>query len=458
MIRPFHIFLTLPFLTAVGKGEAAVTTMLNGDNFEVEVTVPSSLTVTVVGGLVKINGNDPTSGPLNASSVQAFDIILNSDNASHDLTGITSSEFTSLFSANISIEGTSQTVLGPEASSVYLPGGSLHTITGGPNRDILVLNKFPDNIDFDGNGGSDDVDFIGLETADSLNLNSAPSDSIAVSDGSKTLVNFRDVRFFDAILNGGDDTVNVGPGITANLQRLNIVPGTGNDTMNCGNATFEVLYDRFELLGDDVLTAPQVPGLAVIYQFQLFDQANSTSLTSVDEGMNHKVTFNNGLNVGTFTFNYGTRIFATFGTNNDTFDFSNIEGFIEGTVVALGNNGDDTFLVPMSETINYDLRGGGQSLQDVMIIDGTGYMPVLGSDVITDPVALDVVFTEIEDVNFVGVSGTPSPTPSPTPTPTLVPQGDVKPKLLGLEPGNINADRNNDFFVDAADLYLELGP
>jgi Ca2+-binding RTX toxin-like protein len=189
---------------------AAVTSDVTGTTLTVTANAADNITITCQGGNIKVNGNNPDTpggaqncAPITTITVTATGAFANSI----DLSGVTTTDYTSVTGV---------------------------TINAGPGDDTVTGSPFADNIL--GDAGNDTI------------TGGAGNDTINGGDGTDRVVESGDTNFTltnSSLTGNGTDTL-------SNLEAAAVTGGAGNNNLNAGAFTGPVTLDGGA--GNDTLT------------------------------------------------------------------------------------------------------------------------------------------------------------------------------------------------------------
>lgn len=229
---------------------ATVTSGVNASTLLVSSDAADPITITCVGGQVKVNAADPGTGPAACSSVTALEVVGGPGGNVIDLSGVDPGAFTALSDVEVDAREGDDTVLGTPLADVIIGGSDRDRIVAGRGGDFVLAGIADDVLVWNNGDGSDVME--GQAGADTVEVNGAVADADAFTVGPNggrvrfdrtNLVPFTlDINETEALNvngNGGNDTIEGAPGL-ASLIDLTFAGGDGDDTLIGGD-------------GDDVL-------------------------------------------------------------------------------------------------------------------------------------------------------------------------------------------------------------
>jgi Ca2+-binding RTX toxin-like protein len=196
-----------------------------------------SITITCVGGDVKVNGSDPGTGAVDCDDVQSIFVDGGDGADTIDLSGVTTADFDGLSDGNVTVGGGkgNDTITGSEFDDLLQGGFGNDEMNGGLGDDTLLGGKGTDTLN--GGGGNDLLrGGTGVDLAPDVMNGDSGNDTLVGGWGADTM-------------NGGtgDDQLNGGKG----NDRL--VGGDGADTLVGGQgADLLVAGDGIDTTGDGI--------------------------------------------------------------------------------------------------------------------------------------------------------------------------------------------------------------
>jgi Ca2+-binding RTX toxin-like protein len=246
-------------LAVPGAASADVTSAVNGAGvLTVSSNANDAITITSVGGDVKVNGGNPAGGPaVPSANITAIDVTGGPDANNINLAGVTAADFPQL------ADGTDVTVDGGDGNDTIngslladrLEGGggndriisddsqagSRDVLLGEAGNDTMVWNPGDDDDDNDGGPGNDIVEVNGggggeqFEVKPSVvNAGGARFERTGPTPPGPFNIEIVNSETLDLNANGGDDTLTTANGALG--IGLDIDGGDGNDTLDGGDA------------------------------------------------------------------------------------------------------------------------------------------------------------------------------------------------------------------------------
>jgi Ca2+-binding RTX toxin-like protein len=244
-------------LALPGSASAAVTSSVASGVLTVNSDANDAITITSVGGDVKVNGGNPGGGPaVTSASITAIDVNGGPGGNDINLAGVNATDFPAL------ADGTDVTVDGGEGNDTingslladHLEGGggddriisddsqagSRDELLGEGGNDTMVWNPGDDDDDNDGGAGSDTVEVNGggggeqFEVKPSaVNTGGARFERTGPTPPGPFNIEIVSAETLDLNANGGDDTLTTANGALG--IGLDIDGGDGNDTLDGGD-------------------------------------------------------------------------------------------------------------------------------------------------------------------------------------------------------------------------------
>jgi Ca2+-binding RTX toxin-like protein len=147
------------FLTVVSSASAAVTASFDSGTLSVASDVGDTITITCVGGNVKVNGidpdTDPPSGAVQCSVVEYIDVQGGTGADDIDLSGVTPANFLALTQIFVSGDSGNDEITGGSFPEYLTGGPGTDSISGGPGNDLVSGGADADSAD--GGEGRDDL-------------------------------------------------------------------------------------------------------------------------------------------------------------------------------------------------------------------------------------------------------------------------------------------------------------
>jgi Ca2+-binding RTX toxin-like protein len=239
-----------------GAASAAVSSQVASGDLVVTSTAGEQVVITDVGGQLKVNGDDPQSGPAASATIDSIAVTGGPDANSIDLKGVTGTAFPLLASVTVDGGDGDDTINGSQLADV-LDGGAgndriigddnqqdtFDVMRGGVGDDTLVWNPGDDDDINEGGAGKDtsEVNGGGKEQFE-VNPSGTPGRVLfqRVQPDATFLAPFKvdisdDTERLDLNAGAGDDIVNAAAGLDALSFALDIDGGDGNDTIDGGD-------------------------------------------------------------------------------------------------------------------------------------------------------------------------------------------------------------------------------
>src|SRR5215211_1455754 len=239
-----------------GAASAAVTSTVTNGDLVVTSDAGDAITITSVGGQVKVNGADP--GGVAAPSATIDSIVVTGDSRANNinLSGVNGTDFTTLASVTVNGGGGNDTINGSQLADTLSGGDGNDRVIGDDNQpntrdvmrgeagdDTLVWNPGDDDDVNEGGAGNDTSEVNGggkeqFEVAPSATAGRVAFDRVQpdATFGAPFNVDISDdTERLDLNAGGGDDIVNAAAGLDALAFALDIDGGDGNDTINGGD-------------------------------------------------------------------------------------------------------------------------------------------------------------------------------------------------------------------------------
>jgi Ca2+-binding RTX toxin-like protein len=239
-----------------GAASAAVTSSVTNGDLVVSSDAGDAITITSVGGQVKVNGADPGNGPAASTTIDSITVTGGSGDNNINLSGVNGTDFTTLASVTVDGGGGNDTINGSQLAD---------TLRGGDGNDRIIGDDNPLNTDdvMRGEAG-DDTMVWNPGDDDDVNEGGAGNDTSEVNGGGKEQFEVKpsatpgrvafdrvqpdptfgapfnvdisdDTERLDLNAGAGDDIVNAAAGLDALAFALDIDGGDGNDTIDGGD-------------------------------------------------------------------------------------------------------------------------------------------------------------------------------------------------------------------------------
>jgi Ca2+-binding RTX toxin-like protein len=239
-----------------GAASATVTSTVTNGDLVVTSDAGDAITITSVGGQVKVNGADP--GGVAAPSATIDSIVVTGDSGANNinLSGVNGTDFTTLASVTVNGGGGNDTINGSQLADTLSGGDGNDRVIGDDNQpntrdvmrgeagdDTLVWNPGDDDDVNEGGAGNDTSEVNGggkeqFEVAPSATAGRVAFDRVQpdATFGAPFNVDISDdTERLDLNAGGGDDIVNAAAGLDALAFALDIDGGDGNDTIDGGD-------------------------------------------------------------------------------------------------------------------------------------------------------------------------------------------------------------------------------
>ena len=257
-----------------GVANADVNTSVNAGVLSVTSTAGDAITITSVGGNVKINGDDPDSGVAASSTITAIDVLGDDAPNNINLAGVNGTDFTTLASVDVDGRGGNDLINGSQLADSLEGGnandriigdnnplGTVDDMRGEAGDDELVWNPGDGDDRNEGGTGNDEAEVNGggkeqFEVKPSPVAGRVAFDRVQPDPtfGSPFNVDISDdTERLDLNAGGGDDIVNSAAGLDALAFALDIDGGDGNDVLDGGDGadTMNGAAGNDRVVGDD---------------------------------------------------------------------------------------------------------------------------------------------------------------------------------------------------------------
>jgi Ca2+-binding RTX toxin-like protein len=242
-----------------GIASAAVTSSVTGGVLSVSSDAGDAITITCVGGNVKVNGADPGSGAAACNALTGINVDGGPGANAIDLTGVTSAAFPNVASVLADGNAGNDTILGSERPDRLIGGDNDDTTEGRAGDDTLVWNPGDDSDINVGGPGSDTIEVNGGGGNERFSANPAAAgggvrfERSADSAGGFFSLDITTAERLDMNANGGDDSFTSEGAIAALGFALDVDGGAGNDTLDGGDGPdlIDGGADNDRIVGDD---------------------------------------------------------------------------------------------------------------------------------------------------------------------------------------------------------------
>jgi Ca2+-binding RTX toxin-like protein len=224
-----------------GIASAAVTSSVTGGVLSVSSDAGEAITITCVGGNVKVNGADPGSGAAACNALTGINVDGGPGANAIDLTGVTSAAFPNVASVLADGNAGNDTILGSERPDRLIGGDNDDTTEGRAGDDTLVWNPGDDSDINVGGDGTDTIEVNGGGGNERFSANPAAAgggvrfERSADSAGGFFSLDITTAERLDMNANGGDDSFTSEGAIAALGFALDVDGGAGNDTLDGGD-------------------------------------------------------------------------------------------------------------------------------------------------------------------------------------------------------------------------------
>jgi Ca2+-binding RTX toxin-like protein len=241
-----------------GAASAAVSSQVANGDLVVTSNAGDQVVITDVGGQVKVNGDDPQSGPATSATIDSIAVTGGPDANSIDLKGVTGTAFPLLRNVTVDGAGGNDNINGSQLADV-LDGGAgndrivgddnqqdtFDVMRGGDGDDTLVWNPGDDDDINEGGAGADTSEVNGggkeqFEVKPSATPDRVLFERVQPNADPTFLAPFKvdisdDTERLDLNAGAGDDIVNSAAGLDALSFALDVDGGDGNDTIDGGD-------------------------------------------------------------------------------------------------------------------------------------------------------------------------------------------------------------------------------
>ncbi|HEY6776459.1 MAG TPA: calcium-binding protein [Thermoleophilaceae bacterium] len=257
-----------------GVASATVTSSVTNGDLVVSSDAGDAITITNVGGQVKVNGADPGNVPTAVTAIDSIAVTGDAGANNIDLSGVTG-DFTALASITVDGRGGNDMINGSQLAD---------TLDGGDGNDRIIGDDNPLNTDDLMRGGAgDDTMVWNPGDDDDINEGGAGNDTSEVNGGGKEQFEVKpgaggrvafdrvqpdpsfgapfnvdisdDTEKLDLNAGGGDDIVNAAAGLDGLGFALDMDGGDGNDTIDGGDGADQLSGGN----GNDSITGDDNP-------------------------------------------------------------------------------------------------------------------------------------------------------------------------------------------------------
>jgi Ca2+-binding RTX toxin-like protein len=257
-----------------GVASATVTSSVTNGDLVVSSDAGDAISITNVGGQVKVNGADPGNVPTAVTAIDSIAVTGDAGANNIDLSGVTG-DFTALASITADGRGGNDMINGSQLAD---------TLDGGDGNDRIIGDDNPLNTDDLMRGGAgDDTMVWNPGDDDDINEGGAGNDTSEVNGGGKEQFEVKpgaggrvafdrvqpdpsfgapfnvdisdDTEKLDLNAGGGDDIVNAAAGLDALGFALDMDGGDGNDTIDGGDGADQLSGGN----GNDSITGDDNP-------------------------------------------------------------------------------------------------------------------------------------------------------------------------------------------------------
>jgi Ca2+-binding RTX toxin-like protein len=226
-----------------GIASAAVTSNVAGGALTVTSDAADPIEITAVGGQVKINGNNPDSGAVNANTITSITVTGGPGANTIDLDGVTVAAYPAITAVTVSGGAGNDTITGSEHNDRLIGGDNDDDVSGSAGNDTIVWNPGDDTDRNEGGAGDDTIEVNGGGGPETFTVKPSATagrvDFARVPPTPNPPGNFAlDIgtsERLDLNMNGGDDTVTADAGLDALGFKLDMDGGAGNDSIDGGD-------------------------------------------------------------------------------------------------------------------------------------------------------------------------------------------------------------------------------
>jgi len=235
-------------LAAPQTASAAVSSSVSGGGtLSVQSDASDRLVITCLGGIVKINGNNPGSGPAACVAIAAIVVSGGPGANTINLSGVELTPFSGLTTVSVDGNDGDDTIAGTPFADALDGGAGNDRVVGARGDDQMLGDAGDDTLVWNNDDGSETMD--GADGTDTVEVNGAAAggdvftikpDSIAgrVAFQRTNLVPFTlDIRTTEKLAvngSGGDDSISGAAGLKG-LIALAFAGGDGNDALTGGD-------------------------------------------------------------------------------------------------------------------------------------------------------------------------------------------------------------------------------
>jgi Ca2+-binding RTX toxin-like protein len=226
-----------------GIASAAVTSNVTGGALTVTSDAADPIAITAVGGQVKINGNNPDSGAVNAADITSISVTGGPGANAIDLSGVTVAAYSAVTAVTVNGGAGNDTIVGSEHADRLIGGDNDDDVSGIAGNDTIVWNPGDDTDRNEGGAGSDTIEVNGGGGPETFDVKPSATagrvDFARIPPTPNPPGNFAlDIgtsEKLDLNMNGGDDTFTAAAGLDALGFALDVDGGDGVDNIDGGD-------------------------------------------------------------------------------------------------------------------------------------------------------------------------------------------------------------------------------
>lgn len=360
----------MSFLVLPVSLHAAVTATYSGDTLSINTDAGDAVVVTVVSGNVKINGSDPSTGPLAAVDCLNMNVYGDALSNSIDLSAVSQANgFPETGRIGIYGKGGNDVIIGSALPDTILPGTGIDTVNAGPGNDyvIWVMGDGADTLD--GEGGDDVFRLDGLNVAEDLRVENAGG-SVVVTDlvGGIEMPSISNFTEFFLYLSAGDDRAEIRDLAGTGVTMVSFDGWEGNDYCDASQNTLQTIFAVTYGQGDDEFVGSSHTNDWVNISGRTNDQptnfvvsqAAGQTVVAIDNPA-HEIKFS-----GTENLYMGGYI------HDDTYSIPLLPGTDVNAISFYASDGDDTATVTASPDYTIHMDGSSHNSGDTLIVDAAG--------------------------------------------------------------------------------------
>ncbi len=385
---------------------------LNGSTLTIVSDADDTIIVTVVGGNMKVNGDDPDNvsspgQPVAVSDVRKITVVGGPGDNVIDLGGFPGGEELDplQFPNDISGGGGDDTIVGSAFRDFIDGGPGADTIDAGPENDHLEWNLGDGADEIDCGEGFDTVQVLiassDVDPFSGLLEDSGDAVRFRATSGNLDQFEFTGAVMLDFIGGFGPDTLTVGALTDPDLSDLIFTGGQGDDMLDASASNLRIVGEHGLGGGNDTLLA---------------GMADDNFVSTVSGGAiatdTHDITEDNGLlkivaggqDTSTLLLDGFDLVSVVPSNGNDIVTVGDLGDIVlEELRISMGN-GDDLVEVQPSPGVGMNIRGQGHDSGDSIVIDVLG-LPFSDSGT---QIAFDgygtIRYSEFESIDLIGLA------------------------------------------------------